>query len=554
MVELAIVIAAALGVVAIISTRLGQRFGVPALVLFVGVGMLAGSGGPIGIEFSNFEISYYVGVVALAFILFYGGLDTRMRIFRAAIVPASALATLGTLLTMVFIGLAAHALTDLDWLTSMLLGAVMSSTDAAAVFSSLRGRGLPKRLRGTLETESGTNDPMAVLLTLALVQAINGHHQVNYLAMAGSVAVELVLGAALGVGFGWLLKLLINKVELVNVGLYPVLALAGGLFAFGATSLLHGNGYLAIYLVGLVLGNGYLVQRVAIVNFMNGAAWAAQLVMFLLMGLLVVPERLWPVLGTGLLVTAATMFLARPLAVVITLALLRWVSRGRYRFKPREQVLLTWAGLKGAVPIILAMVPLMQRVEGADVIFDVVVVVVIVGTLLQGFTLSPLARRLGLAKVEPPPPKLKLELGGEAPKGAAVLAVFVGPDNRAVGKRIADLSLPREVVIAAVLRDGRLVTPRGGTVFEAGDHVYLIGANLREDSTPAAFGRRPRSVGHPEHAPNEPAQPGVGSGERPGVQPGAQPEARVDAQPAAQPAAQSGNQPGADAGAGQLPT
>lgn len=492
--ELAIVAAAALGVVAIVSTRLGQRFGVPALVLFVGVGMLAGTGGPIGIEFSNFEVSYYVGVVALAIILFYGGLDTRMRIFRAAIVPASALATLGTLLTMLFIGLAAHALTDLDWLTSMLLGAVMSSTDAAAVFSSLRGRGLPKRLRGTLETESGTNDPMAVLLTLSLVQAIDGDHKVDYLAMAGSVVLELVLGAALGLAFGWLLKLLINRVELVNVGLYPVLALAGGLLAFGATALLDGNGYLAIYLVGLMLGNGYLVQRVAIVNFMNGAAWAAQLIMFLLMGLLVVPSRLWPVLGTALLVTAATMLLARPLAVVITLALLRWASRGRYRFRPREQVLLTWAGLKGAVPIILAMVPLMNRVDGADVIFDVVVVVVIVGTLLQGFTLSPLARRLGLAKAEPPPPKLRLELGGEAPKGAAVLAVFIGPDNRAVGKRIVELSLPREVVIAAVLRGGKLVTPRGQTVIEAGDHVYLIGANLREDSTPAAFGRKPRSA------------------------------------------------------------
>lgn len=502
--ELAIVVAAALGLLAIVSTKLGQLVGVPALVLFVGVGMFAGDGGPLGIEFQDFDLSYRLGVVALAVILFYGGLDTRMRIFRAAIVPASALATLGTLLTMLFIGLAARVLTDLDWLTSMLLGAVMSSTDAAAVFSSLRGRGLPKRLRGTLETESGTNDPMAVILTLTLVRAINGGQRIDFLAMGGDIVLELIIGTLMGVACGWLLTRLVNRVSLAYIGLYPVLALAGGLLAFGLTGLLHGNGYLAIYLVGLVLGNSYLVQRVAIVNFMNGAAWASQLGMFLLMGLLASPARLMPVLVPALLITAATMFLARPAAVVITLGLLRAASRGRYAFKPKEQVLLSWAGLKGAVPIILAMVPLMQGVPAADTIFDVVFVVVIVGTLLQGFTLSPLARRLGLARVEPPPPKLRLELGGEAPQGASVVAAFLGPDNRAIGKHISELSLPPEVVIAAVLREGKLVTPRGNTVLAVGDHVYLIGAHLRDDSVPTAFGHKSHSAASARSAAHEP--------------------------------------------------
>ncbi len=491
--EIAIVIAASLAIVAIVSTRLGQRFGVPALVLFVGVGMFAGSSGPLGIEFTDFRLGYNLGVVALALILFYGGLDTRMRNFRAALVPAAALATLGTVLTMLCIGLAAYYLTSLDFLTSMLLGAVISSTDAAAVFSSLRGRGLPKRLRATLETESGTNDPTAVLLTFALAQAINQHGDVNVLAIAGNIVLELAIGAVLGVGLGWLLKLLVNKVALDNVGLYPVLALAGALLAFGLTDILHGNGYLAIYLVGLVLGNHYLAQRLAIVNFMNGAAWAAQLVMFLVMGLLVSPDQLPAILGVGLLITAATILVARPVAVISTLALLRWASRGRYQFGPKEQLLLTWAGLKGAVPIILAMVPLMQRVPDADVIFNIVFVVVIVGTLLQGFTLSPLARLLGLAKTEPPRAKLRLELGGEAPEGAAVVDVFLGADNRAVGQCISELDLPTEVVIAAVLRDGQLVTPRGSTVFKSGDHVYLLGPNLDESSVPRAFGRNRRA-------------------------------------------------------------
>ena len=510
--EVAIVVAAALGTLAIVSTRLSQRFGVPALVLFVGVGMLAGSSGPLGIVFDDFTLSYNIGVVALAIILYSGGLDTRMRLFRVSVVPASALATFGTLLTMIFIGLAAYYLTDLDCPTSMLLGAVISSTDAAAVFSSLKGRGLPKRLRGTLETESGTNDPMAVLLTLALAQAITQNQGINYLAIAGNIVLELAIGAVLGLAFGWLLQLLVNKVALDNVGLYPMLALSGGLLAFGLTALAHGNGYLAIYLVGLVLGNNHLAQRLAIVNFMDGAAWGAQLVMFMVMGLLVFPEQLGPILGVALLITGATMFIARPLAVTITLGVLRWLSRGRFSFSPKEQVLLTWAGLKGAVPIVLAMVPLMHRVPGADVIFNIVFVVVIVGTLLQGFTLSPLAHWLGLAVSEPPRAKLRLELGGEAPDGAAVLDVFLRPDNRAVGKRIAELALPPEVVIAAVLRRGQLVTPRGSTVFEAGDHVYLIGAHMHEDHVPLAFGRNKRTVPRGKRQANEGVAPTVEPG------------------------------------------
>lgn len=485
-----IVVAAALGILAIVSTRLGQRFGVPALVLFVGVGVLAGSSGPLGIHFDDFELSYHVGVLALAVILFYGGLDTQMRIFRAAIVPAASLATLGTVLTMVFIGLAAYVLTGLDLVTAMLLGAVVSSTDAAAVFSSLKGRGLPKRLRGTLETESGTNDPTAVLFTFALAQAVTGGHGLNVLRLVGDIALELAIGAAMGVLFGWLLKQLVNHVALDNVGLYPVLALAGALLAFGLTGLVHGNGYLAVYLVGLVLASGRLSQRLAIVTFMNGAAWASQLVMFVLLGLLVFPNELPPILGVALLITAATIFVARPLAVVITLWLVRLASRGRYSFTAKEQLLLMWAGLKGAVPIILAMVPLMHRVPAAGFIFNVIFVIVIVATLLQGFTLSPLAKYLGLSRQEPPRAKLRLELGGEAPEGAAVLDVFLGPENRAIGKRIAELKLPPEIVIAAVMREGKMVTPRGSTLLREGDHVYLIGARMHEHNVPTAFGRK----------------------------------------------------------------
>lgn len=488
-------VAAALTIVAILSTRLAHRFGVPALVLFVGIGMLAGSSGPLGIEFNDIELSYHVGTIALALILFYGGLDTRMTLFRAAIVPASALATVGTVLTMLFVGLSAYALTSLDLLTSMLLGAVVSSTDAAATFSMLKGRGLPKRLRGTLETESGTNDPAAVLLTYSLAEAITRGGAVNYLALVGDIVLELAIGVALGVAFGWLLKRLINKAALGNIGLYPMLALSGALLAFALTGLLHGNGYMAIYLVGLILSHNRLSHRLAIVNFMDGTAWGAQLVMFLLMGLLVNPDQLPAIIGVALLITAACMLIARPVAVGVSLWLVRMVTRGRIAFGIREQLLITWAGLKGAVPIILAMVPLLDRVPGADDIFNVVFVVVIVGTLLQGFTISPLAKALGLSKDEPPPALLRLELGGDAPDGAAVVDVYLAEDNRAIGKRIDELSLPPSVVIAAVLRGKQMVTPRGSTVFRNGDHVYLIGSRMHTESIPTAFGRKWHGVG-----------------------------------------------------------
>jgi len=482
----AVVIAAGLVIAAILSTRFALRFGVPALVLFVGIGMFAGSSGPLGIDFADYALSLDLGLVALAIILFSGGIDTRLRLFRAALLPAGLLATVGTMLTALVVGTAVYLVTPLDLATSLLLGAVLSSTDAAAVFSALKGRGLPARLRGVLETESGTNDPMAIYLTIALAGAVTSG-RVDVPELIGGVLLQLAIGAALGVVLGRLLSDLINRVAIPSFGLYPVLALAGGLLAYGVSNLAGGNGFLTIYLVGLVLGNRPLSHRHGIATFMDGAAWGSQIVMFLVLGLLVFPDQLGPALPAALLVTVVLMFVARPVAVVATLAFTRLISRGRYRFTGPEQMLIAWAGLKGAVPIILAIVPLMERVPGGDFLFNVVFVVVIVGTLAQGWTIEPLARRLGLAVREPPAPPVTLELGGAAPIGAAVLDVYLEPESRAVGVSIRDLNVPEDVVIAAVLRDGRLVTPRGSTVFQAGDHVYLISSSSETVSVPASF-------------------------------------------------------------------
>jgi len=277
------------------------------------------------------------------------------------------------------------------------------------------------------------------------------------------------LGVLLGRALAWL----INRVQLGTYGLYPVLALAGGIFSYAAANLLGGNGFLAIYLVGLVLANHPLSHRRSIMNFMDGAAWSAQVSMFLLLGLLVFPDQLPSVLPLALLITAVLIFVARPLAVWLTLLPLYRLTR-HYRFSFQEQLLLMWAGLKGAVPIILATVPLLNQLPGGERLFNIVFVVVIVGTTLQGLTVVPLARFLGLTHPKPLAAPLRLELGGETPPGSAVHDLFLGPQHRLVGRTLADTPLPESVVVAAIYRDGKLVAPRSTTVFRADDHVYFL--------------------------------------------------------------------------------
>ncbi|MDF1524025.1 MAG: potassium/proton antiporter [Trueperaceae bacterium] len=476
----------------------------PALVLFVAVGMLAGSSGPLGIEFEDYALSLNVGLLALAIILFSGGLDTRYRLFRAAVLPAGLLATGGVLLTAGILALLAWWLTPLDLVTSLLLGAVLGSTDAAATFAALRGRGLPGRLKAVLETESGTNDPVAIYLTMALV-SMAGAGALGAFGLVAGVVLQLGLGALYGWAAGKSLVFLFNRVALDGAGLYPVMALAGGLLAYGLANVAYGNGFVTIYVMGLVLGNAHLAHRRSIAAFMDGAAWGAQVLMFVLLGLLSFPDRLGASLPAAIVITLAFAFVARPVAVTATLGAVRLATRGRYAFSAAEVALLSWAGLKGAVPIILAILPLLAAVPGAEAVFDVVFVVVILGTTLQGATIAPLARWLGLERSEPPRPPVTLEPGGAAPVGAAVFDVYLDPDRRAVGRRLGDLDIPDDVVVAGILRDGKLVTPRGGTVFLAGDHVYLISGDADTVGIPSAFsGRRPPE---PEPRPDPSPEP-----------------------------------------------
>lgn len=455
----------------VVGTRTAARWGVPALVIFVGLGMLAGSSGPGGIPFADYGLAYRVGTLALAVILFSGGLNTDASRMRRALAPALALSTVGVLTKMLTMAALARWLTPLDWSSALLLGAVLAPTDAAAVFSVLRRAGLPTRLRSLLEAESGTNDPMSIYLTLALATALTGG-EVSIPHLLLGVAAQLGLGLCVGLAGGWGLAWTLRRLRLEGSGLYPVFALAGGVGLFALTNLLGGNGFLAIYVTGLLLRYRKVAYLHEIQTALDTLAWGAQIGMFLLLGLLSFPDRLMGALGPSTLLAAGMVLLARPLSVAV--AVLPLWPFAQHRYSLRELTLVSWAGLKGAVPIILATVPLLKGVPAGEQIFDVVFVVVIVGALVQGTTTVPLARALGLTHPEPPSAPVTLDLGGDAPAGSAMTRVWLEPGAPAIGRSVRELGLDEAVVLAAVARGGEMLAPRGNLVLRQGDHVFVM--------------------------------------------------------------------------------
>ena len=377
--------------------KTGAKFGVPALLLFLGVGMLAGSDG-FGIYFDSPQIAQFIGTVALCIILFSGGMDTHYREIKPILAPGVTLATLGVLMTTIITGLFIYSLSDLlpgnfqlGLLESMLLAAVMSSTDSASVFSILRSKGisLKERLRPTLELESGSNDPMAYMLTILLIQVIeigviDWPHSIVLLFM------QLSIGAAAGFALGYAIVWIINRINVPNESLYPVLLFSCVFFVFAFTNLLQGNGYLAVYIAGLVVGNRKLMHKRSLTTFFDGFTWLFQIVMFLTLGLLVNPSELPAVAGVGLLVAIFMIVVSRPISVFACLLPFR-------RFTTRARVYISWVGLRGAVPIIFATYPLMSaEIPNARMIFNIVFFVTIVSLLVQGTTVSAMARWLGL--------------------------------------------------------------------------------------------------------------------------------------------------------------
>lgn len=451
----------------ILSSKLSSHVSVPVLVLFLGVGMLAGSEGIGGIEFENYSLAHAVGTLALALILFDGGLRTPVSSLRSAWKPAALLATGGVALTALMTGAAAAWLVGLPLLHGLLLGAIVSSTDAAAVFAILRGQGvrLPERLGATLEVESGSNDPMAIFLTVGLIQLALGEMAPG-LPLVGFFLLQMGAGAGVGMGMGWIGTKLVNRVDLDAAGLYPILAATLGVLSFGLAHLVGGNGFLAIYLTGIVMGNSPLVFRRGILLFHDGAAWMAQIAMFVLLGLLSFPSALVAAAPTGLLVAGVLTFVARPVMVFSLL--------GPFGFSFRELVLLSWAGLKGAVPIILAIYPLLAGLADGRLIFDLVFFTVLVSALSQGWSLPVVARWLGLQRPPEPSPPVTLDISSLKHVDADIVAYSVREDSRAAGLRIRDLPFPDGALVAMVARENRTVPPGGTTELRPGDFVFVI--------------------------------------------------------------------------------
>ncbi len=466
--DIVVLLAAILLLSSVMVSKVSTRFGIPALLLFAGVGMLAGSEGIGGIRFDDFSLTNSLGVIALIFILFAGGLDTHWHSIKGSLGAGLSLATVGVALTAGGISLVSYYLLGMTWEISILLGAVVSSTDAAAVFSILKAQGL--KLRGNLapllELESGSNDPMAVILTVGITTLILDPSS-SWYALIPTTVIQIVLGALGGFVIGFAGRYIVKRVKLAFDGLYPVLTIGIALFAYAGPQMIGGNGYLAVYIAGVTFGSGTFVHRVSLIQFHDALGWLMQIAMFLCLGLLVYPSHLIPHAGVGVIIALFLIFIARPIAVLIALL--------PFRMPFSEKLFISWVGLRGAVPIILATIPVTAGIVGSTEVFNLVFFIVLVSVLVQGMTISTVASWLGVQSNE--------ELDVRQRKIATtMLEVTLPASSPVAGLRVVDLNLPEGVLIALLTRNGESFVPHGGTVVEADDTLLISDRGIAVDA------------------------------------------------------------------------
>ncbi len=465
--EYLLIIVSILLIASIVTSKTLGRYGIPALLLFLVIGMLAGSEGFGGISFDSPVIAQYVGVVALVFILFSGGLETDMRMVKPVFKEGAILATAGVLLTAILVGAFSMFVLKFSFIEGLLLASIVSSTDAAAVFSILRSKkiSLKHELAPLLEFESGSNDPMAVFLTIGFISILTGVNKSIY-SMIPLFFIQMGLGAIIGYFAGKGIVYFVNKVHLEYDGLYPVLSMALILLTYAFTVALQGSGFLAIYIVGLIIGNSNIAQKRNLIHFHSGLAWLMQIAMFLTLGLLVFPSRLLAIAGPGLLITLFLMFVARPLSVFISL----YFSKFTFRYK----AFISWVGLRGSVPIILATFPLIAGIDKSDTIFNIVFFIVLLSTLLQGTSIPSIAKLLGVDAPFSSKHRYPIEFEHTDDLNTRLMDFTIPYDSWMNKKTIAEISLPDDSLITLVVRNDDFIVPSGKTIIESGDVLLIL--------------------------------------------------------------------------------
>lgn len=459
--------------ISLLAGKTSSKFGIPVLILFLAIGMIAGSEGVGGIYFDSPQITQFVGVIALSFILFSGGFDTSWESIKSIFVHGIALSTIGVIITATTLGIFVWVVTDFTIYEGLLLGSIVSSTDSAAVFSILRSKKLALKgnLRALLELESGSNDPMAYVLTIVFTGLVV--NQDSSLVSAIPVFLkQLVIGGVLGYAFGKIGKIVINKIELDYEGLYIVLVIAIMIFSFAATDFVGGNGFLAVYLCAVFLGNQDLIHKKKILKSFDSFAWLMQIVLFLTLGLLVFPSQIIPVIGIGLVISAFLIFIARPVSVFISLFF--------YKVQNRNKLFISWVGLRGAVPIVFATYPLLAGAEKAQMIFNIVFFISLTSVLIQGTTLPIIAKWLHLTVPIKAKQRTQIDIElGESIK-SLLTEIIVPSDCNVIGKQIVDLGLPRTALISFIVRNNKYITPNGSTRLEPNDKLFVISENKKD--------------------------------------------------------------------------